>query len=94
MLGHFVYLLEVGLKCIDRCGIVVSYVLTCMSACVCMYINVCACMYICGVSNISGTDEAVNGKDEGEVGEDEEDNETTESKASYNQNLHHFASLF
>ncbi|ESQ47455.1 hypothetical protein EUTSA_v10022224mg, partial [Eutrema salsugineum] len=30
--GHFVYMLEVELKCIG----------------VCMYINVCVCMYICG----------------------------------------------
>ncbi|VVA98552.1 unnamed protein product [Arabis nemorensis] len=36
----------------------------------------------------------LDGKNEGEVGEDEEDNETTERKASYHQTLHHFASLF
>lgn len=46
------------------------------------------------VSNISGIDEGVDGKDEGEVGEDEENNETTESKASHHQTLHHYASLF
>lgn len=46
-----------------------------------MYVCV---VYICGVFNIFGIDEVVNGKDEGEVGEDEEDNEIIESKVLYN----------
>jgi len=86
--------LEVELKCI---GVGLSLLPLFVRVSVCMYIKVCVCIMMCchvGIQHIWKIDESVDGKDEREVGEDEEDSEATKSKASYHQNLHHYASFF